>query len=79
MRDLVVVRTELDAKREQMIKAGMRLGLSHPVTVKLSQEVDELHIEHMASRTAKNKRATCQCPNAAFGEFSRFQTKVKAE
>ena len=47
MRDLKTVRTELEAKREQLIEVGMRWGLSHPETVKLSQEVDELHNEHM--------------------------------
>jgi hypothetical protein len=47
MRDLKTVRAELDTKREQVIEVGMRLGLSHPETVKLSQEVDELHNEHM--------------------------------
>jgi hypothetical protein len=47
MRDLTTVGNELDAKRELMIKVGMRLGISHKETLRLSQKVDELHNEYM--------------------------------
>lgn len=32
----------LEAKRKEMIDAGMELGLCHPETVRLSQELDVL-------------------------------------
>jgi hypothetical protein len=33
---------ELEKKREEMVESGMSLGFTHPETVKLSQELDEL-------------------------------------
>ncbi|MHC5534540.1 aspartyl-phosphate phosphatase Spo0E family protein [Priestia megaterium] len=54
MRDLTTVRAELDANRQQMIEAGIRLGLLHPETIKLSQQVDELHNEYVRLECIKN-------------------------
>jgi hypothetical protein len=42
-----MVRTELEAKRALLIETGTRLGLAHPETLKLSQEVDDLHNEYV--------------------------------
>lgn len=34
--------TAFEAKRQEMVTVGMALGLSHPRTVALSQELDKL-------------------------------------
>lgn len=47
MRTLGEVEKEMEFGRQRMIEAGGRLGLTHPETVRLSQEVDKLHNEHM--------------------------------
>jgi hypothetical protein len=38
---------EIEQKREQMVTVGMERGLTHPLTVHLSQELDRLHNEQM--------------------------------
>lgn len=53
MRDLTTVRAELEAKRKKMIEAGMRFSLAHPETIRLSQEVDELHNEYVCIERSK--------------------------
>lgn len=53
MRTLGEVEKELEFKRQRMIDAGERLGLSDPETVRLSQEVDKLHNEHLKIEMAK--------------------------
>lgn len=35
--------TPFEAKRQEMIEAGLILGLTHPRVVELSQELDRLH------------------------------------
>jgi len=35
----------LEASRAQLVRTGTLLGLSHPKTLMLSREVDELHNE----------------------------------
>lgn len=52
MRTLGEVEKEMEFKRQRMIDAGERLGLTHPETVRLSQEVDKLHNEHMKIQMA---------------------------
>jgi hypothetical protein len=55
--ELKKVINKLESKRWEMIEAGIRLGFSHTVTVKLSQLVDELHNEHIRIESEKrNKR-----------------------
>ncbi|HZG85541.1 aspartyl-phosphate phosphatase Spo0E family protein [Paenibacillus sp.] len=45
MRNLQTVKAEIEEKRQVLINIGIRLGLTHPKTLQLSQEVDELHNE----------------------------------
>ncbi|MEV5027450.1 aspartyl-phosphate phosphatase Spo0E family protein [Paenibacillus sp. LPE1-1-1.1] len=66
MSDLKAVRTELEAKRKQMIESGIRLGLSHLETLKLSQEVDELHNEHMRIQRSKKQLSNVLLPKRNF-------------
>lgn len=47
MRSIEEVNRELEFKRQRMIDAGGRLQLTDPEVVRLSQEVDALHNEHM--------------------------------
>lgn len=36
------LKAKIERVRNEMVRVGMREGLSHPSTVKLSQELDEL-------------------------------------
>lgn len=36
------LKNEIEKKREEMITSGMVKGLSHPDTIKLSEELDKL-------------------------------------
>jgi hypothetical protein len=47
MRDLGVIMAELEKKRAEMVEVGMSKGFTDPETVRISQEVDELHNEVM--------------------------------
>lgn len=37
-----VLKTQIEAKRNQMIATGMQYGLGHAITLQISQELDEL-------------------------------------
>lgn len=43
--DLKILMIELEVKRKKMIEVGLKLGLSSSETLKLSQEIDNLHNE----------------------------------
>lgn len=53
MRGKAEIMQELERKRAEMVRVGMEKGFTHELTVMLSQEVDELHNEHMAAERAE--------------------------
>jgi hypothetical protein len=58
--DLKTLIRELEAKRKQMIKVGMQLGLLHPETLKLSQEIDRLHNELIRMNCKESLASRCE-------------------
>jgi len=46
LKELEKVRARFEAKRGRLVLTGSKLGLAHPKTLQLSQEVDELHNEY---------------------------------
>jgi hypothetical protein len=53
MRDVMA---ELEVKRAQMVEVGMRKGFTDPETVRISQELDELHNEQLRIQMALRKQ-----------------------
>lgn len=46
LKELEKVRARFEAKRGRLVLTGSKLGVAHPKTLQLSQEVDELHNEY---------------------------------
>lgn len=57
MRTLQAVKSEIETVRDRMVSVGMSYGLTHPLTVKISQDLDKLHNEHMQITALLNKKA----------------------
>lgn len=57
MRKMSVVMKELEIKRAQMVDIGMKKGFTDPETVKISQELDELHNEQLRIQMALRKKS----------------------
>jgi len=56
LKELERVRARFEAKRERLVLTGTKLGLAHPKTLQLSQEVDELHNEYNSLKSTKARK-----------------------
>ncbi|WP_421664436.1 Spo0E family sporulation regulatory protein-aspartic acid phosphatase [Lysinibacillus telephonicus] len=45
---------EIERVRTKLINTGMKLGLNHPITIKISQDLDKLLSEYSANKGSKS-------------------------
>ncbi|KGR79065.1 aspartyl-phosphate phosphatase Spo0E family protein [Ureibacillus manganicus] len=54
LEELIILK-EIQTLRSKLIKCGMEMGLTHPVTIELSQCLDKLLNEYSLIKTSSNK------------------------
>lgn len=54
LEELIILK-EIQTLRSKLIKCGMEMGFTHPVTIELSQCLDKLLNEYSLIKTSSNK------------------------